>query len=338
MSIELPDWLRGTLLLGRDGAGNIIPILIDAAGQINVLLRGADALGTVHTVRTDAAGQLYAILRGAGGNDVSVDATGQLTAILKGLYGGVYTPLSVDVSGRIQAFMLDSEDQWGQTLKTGNSDLAARLGAMKTYDWRGSVIYQTDFSHGCTADNQAVAGAGAAISLDIEHWETSGYYLKLVGGSNGAGTATWYLQKGTPPMARGGMEVAFSFNTSLLNFSLILALNDATNLLYCGVRVDTVANQLQYYNNVGAWVNFAAIAPGWFSGTFYPLKFVVDWSTRRYVRCMFNRVQYDLSALGIRVFAPTGIPYTLAQAVAGSRPTFNDPCWLDKVVLTVNEP
>ena len=105
MSIELPDWIRGMLLLGRDGAGNIIPILVDAAGQINVLLRGEDALGTVRTVRVDNVGQLYAILRGAGGNDVSVDIAGNLSAILQGIDGfGALHTIMVDATG--QAIMV----------------------------------------------------------------------------------------------------------------------------------------------------------------------------------------------------------------------------------------
>lgn len=382
MSIELPDWIRGTLLLGRDGAGNIIPILVDAAGQINVLLRGADALGNVRTVRVDNVGQLYAILRGAGGNDVSVDgagnlaailkgidglgnlrtllvdaagqaimvprgssgnyldvdASGYLTAVLKGLYGGALNTIAVDANGRIEAFGMDAEDQWGKTLSTGNSESAARMGSLRTWDWRGQTVYMCDFRHGIPAASQMLSGAGASIALSVDYSMTSGYSVKMIGGSNANRYACLWFKLATNPSTRWGMEVMFATLPTVEAFGIRLILDWGATRKVFGVRAFTSGNQLQYWNNTGTWTNF--FGPGFSNEAeaFKRLKFVADFNTGKYVRCLYDCYSIDMTALSGQAPALVGLDYMIAEIGSYSRNTFNDVAYLDSFVVTVNEP
>jgi hypothetical protein len=338
MSIELPDWLRGTLLLGRDGAGNIIPIVVDATGQINVLLRGADVLGTVHTVRTDNVGQLYAILRGAGGVDVSVDAAGNMSAVLKGLYGGVLHTIAVDADGRIEAFIMDSADQWSQTLRVGTAEATSRQNPIHSYDWRGNVIYFCDFERGTPAAFTTLSGAGASVVIDPAYWRNGGYALRLTGGSTVLGTAIWNIHIATTNTSRVGFASEFAITPSAVRYAMKIEMEFAGLHKTFGVGIDVAGQQLQYIDPTGGWVNFhpTELTPS--PSRFYKMKMVVDAFTGRYQRCLYNDEEYPMVAYSGDSAAGTGVTYTEYSFILYSRPTFNDVAYLDSFVVTANEP
>jgi len=382
MSIELPDWIRGMLLLGRDGAGNIIPILVDAAGQINVLLRGEDALGTVRTVRVDNVGQLYAILRGAGGNDVSVDgagnlsailqgidgfgalhtimvdATGQaimvprgasgnyldvdgsgyLTAVLKGIFGGALHTISVDANGRIDAFLMDGADQWGQTLRIGNAELAARFSNLRTYDWRGSSLYSCDFSHGLSGGVVNWLGAGGAVNLDPVYWRNGGYSLKLTGGST-LGRQAWMMMRiGAPPSARLGMQVEFAIDPDCDEFGIALGRDWGAFARIGGLTLDMNTNNLEYTDATYTHTHFAAKTVIAGSAIFHKMKLVFDFATCKYVRGLFDGTEYDMSAYTGYSVAAVGVDDITVQFWITSRGAANDVAYVDNFTVTTNEP
>lgn len=338
MSIELPDWLRGTLLLGRDGVGNIIPIIVDATGQINVLLRGADALGTVHTVRTDNSGQLYAILRGAGGNDIAVDATGNMSAVLKGLYGGALHTIAVDADGRIEAFIMDNANQWGEALRVGTAEATSRQNPIHSYDWRGNVIYFNTFEHGLPAGVVTLSGVGASVALDPAYWRNGGYALKLTGGSTIAGTAIWSMDIATTNTYRLGLACEFAITPTATRFAMRMDLDFAGLHKTFGVGVDVAGQQLQYIDPTGAWVNFHATELTPAPERFYKMKMTVDAFTGRYIRCLYDDESYPMGAYSGDSAAGTGVTYTHYSFLLYSRPTFNDIAYLDSFVVTTNEP
>jgi len=338
MSIELPDWLRGTLLLGRDGAGNIIPILIDAAGQINVLLRGVDVLGNVHTVRTDAAGQLYAILRGAGGVDVGVDAFGNLTAVLKGIFGGALHTIAVDADGRIEAFLMDGADQWSQTLRVGTAEASGRLNPIHSYDWRGNVIYFCDFGLGIPSGYTTLSGAGAAVVLAPEYWRNGGYALKLTGGSTVNHLAQWNVNIATTNTYRLGLSAEFSIAPNATAFELRFDLDFAGLHKSFGLRVNIATLQLQYINPAGAWANFHPITFTPLATNFYKMKLVTNAFTGDYIRCLYNDEEYPMTMYAGVNAAGTGAAYTTFSVGIESRNAVNDVAYVDSFVVTTNEP
>ena len=470
MSIQLPDWMRGSVIFAKDPSGNLIPLLVDASGQLNILIRGTDSGGTVRTVRVDTAGQLYAILRGAGGNDVSVDASGNLsailkgekpdtslgnvavdasgriimvpygtttvagtatvtqaekdreiqgadgatlrtiavdssgqiimvprgqsgnymsvdasgylsailkglgadlalhtvsvdnagqivmvprgasgnymsvdangfmTAILKGIQDGTLTTIAVDASGRIQAFALDGEDQWGKTLKTGNSELAARLSPLRTYDWRGNTLYQCDFSKGIPTGYTTVVGTGAVAELDPTYWRTGGYSLKLTGASSDGGFAYYEMDQANPPARYIGLQVEFSNYPDGTRFAVTLEADYLGSLQKFGLAFDFVNDQLEYRNASLAWTDFYPHTFVHRADLFYRMKFVVDVQTGKYVRALFLNHEIDMSAYSGQTLASLYLPYIKAGFGMYSRVGYNDPAWLDNYVVTTNEP
>jgi len=382
MSIELPDWLRGTLLLGRDGAGNIIPILVDAAGQINVLLRGADALGNVRTVRVDNVGQLYAILRGAGGNDVSVDAAGNLAAILKGIdglgnlrtllvdaagqaimvprgasgnyldvdasgylsavlkgiYGGALHTIAVDVNGRIEAFLMDGADQWGQSLRIGMAELGARLSNLHTYDWRGSSLYSEDFSKGLPAAYILGSGVGWAVAIDPVYWRTGGYSLKLTGGSTLLTYASFWMRLGAPPSGKLGLQVEFAIDPDCQYFGIQLARDWGAFTRIGGMNLDMDTNNLEYLNAAYTFTHFQAKTVVVGPRIFHKMKLVFDFATGKYVRGLFDGTEYDMSAYTGYSVGAVGTDDVQAIFTILSRGANNDMAYVDNFTVTTNEP
>jgi hypothetical protein len=381
-TIELPDWVRGYVILARGPDDTLIPLLADADGQLNVLVRGTDGTNTIRTVRVDDQGQLYAILRGASGADVGVDADGRLgsvmygkdgsgtlitlaadsngqlvtvprgasgnyldvdangflTAVLKGIYGGAFHTIAVDEEGRIEAFGLDAEDQWGKTLKTGNSELAARLSPLRTYDWRGNTLFQTDFSAGMPTGYTAKVGTGADVALDPTYWRTGGYSLKLTGGSGASDFAFYEMDQANPPARYLGVQIEFSNYPNGNHFSVTLGADYLGNLQRFGLTFDFVNNQLQYRNNTGGWTNFYAHSFVHRADLFYRMKFVVDVQTGKYLRCLFLDKEIDMSSYSGWTTAALLLPYIAVGFGMYSRTGYNDPTWIDNFVITTNEP
>lgn len=335
---EFPDWTRAVVLVGSDALGNPIAVLVDATGNINVLLRGLDATSALRTVKVDSLGQLYAVLRGAGGVDVAVDAAGQLTAILKGWYGGAYHTIAVDADGRLEAFVLDGEDQWGKVLRIGNSELAARLGSLKVYDWRGSVLWQTDFSRGIHSAGITESGAGADVSISPDYWRTGGYSLKLVGGSDSLRIAAVGFNGGAPPAARIGFEAHYSVAGVPESFQIEMTMDVGTVFYTSFVRFLCATGDLQLWGDDLAWHTFASVELPGDVGSFYPLKYVVNFATGAYVRALHNRVEYDLSAYQCQASAATGTRLLGCGVRCNSRAGQNDTIYVDRYLVTVSEP
>jgi len=378
---DFPDFTRAILLMARDPSGDLIPILVDANGNLYALFKGETALGALHNIRidtdgqlvivprgesgnymdvdvngfltavlkgaegggalhtimVDASGQLVTVPRGASGNYMDVDVNGYLTAVLKGeLDGSLYTA-SVDASGRLQAFILDSESQWGDVLKVGNSELAARLGGIKTWDWRGQVLFQNDFSKGMGNVLRYPSGTGSSITFDPSYWQTGGYALKLVAGSDSDHDAALEFLVESPPSLRIGLEVAWSY---VLNFQYLwiqLRRYVGGVIYYADWRYDGVNYRLEMRHPTGSWVQYGN--PYFLAGPeqFHRMKVVADFDAKTYVRALdadheWTLSQYDLYHVG------TGFLSTIYCRVDWiGRPGYNDVGYLDSVIVTVGE-
>ena len=300
-------------------------------------VQGADG-ETLRTVVVDANGQMIMVPRGQSGYYMSVDASGYLTAVLKGLYSGELNTIAVDTNGRIEAFGLDGEDQWGQVLKTGNSDLAARLGSPVNWDWRGSVIYTHDFSMGKGPVFTSLSGTGAAAAIDPTYGGYGGYALKLTGGSDATRFSRFGLSIGTNPSDRIGGAVRFSIadNTGYVELRLHAYVGATSPWAY--VRLDVANGQIQLYNSVGSWVNVGAVTVNKEAFTYSWFKLVVNQTTKMYERVLYNKTEVDISAYGCPIVETTDDGSMLFCLFNYSRSGQNDVVYVDQIILTVNEP
>lgn len=336
---EQPDWTRAYLLMAKDGSGNIIPILVDADGQMYSVLRGLDALGAPQTVKVDSDGQLYVVLRGASGENVYVDSNGYIAAVLKGDHDGTLTNVAVDASGRLSAFVVDSSDVWDQIVTCGNAELAARLGSPVLYHQTGRVVFLEDFSHGLQRWSKTELGTGAAVEISPVAAESGGYSCKLTAGSTSQYLAQILAYTGILATGRIGLAMSYAVDADFDNISIIFGIYDGTYWTKAGVKLDEVNDQILVltgettYTQIGTWSGLALGAK-----TFNHLKFTIDLSTRYYDVVYENQRQVDASARQCYqvAFATSPSVYIQIQNVGESGD--NDVVYVDNIILTTNEP
>lgn len=333
---DWPDFTRATLLVGVDDDGNPVGVYVDSEGNLSALLKGETAAEALKAIRVDNDGQLIIIPRGKTGNYLDVDTSGFLTAVLKGAFAGALHTIAVDVNGRIEAFVLDSESQWGSVIRVGNSELAARLGGAVAFDWRGQVYYVHDFSDGKGGLYCTTSGAGASAVIDSEFKMRGGFSLKLTGGSDSSRYAKAQGIVGRNPSSRLGFLVAVS---SWAETTDIILRARPTTTRYIGVlRYNWGFQRLSYLDGAGVYQTIGTVNCQVYPYVFNSFKVVIDVSTFKYVRALVNDTEFDLSTYDLETDA-AGYPGTCEyEILTTSRSGENDYNHIDHIVLTVNEP
>jgi len=324
------------IMVPRGASGNYM--LVDASGFLTTILKGVDGGGALRTLLVDASGQAIMVPRGASGNYLDVDASGFLTAVLKGIRDGTLTTIGVDANGRIESFLVDAEDSWGKTVVTGNAGLAAKLGDLQNWDYRGQVYYQTDWSAGVAPWLKYPYGAGAAIEIDPTMCLSGGYSLKLTAGSNSTYNAyvTALIQR--PPSGRVGCEIVWSVESTTGYMMIELQLYIAGVVYLARLRHSYVNNRIEYYTSAGAWAYYTN--PYFLSQkeAFNRLKLVVDVTNKQYVRCLYGQIEQSMAGLGLYA-AGTGFLNAMYVRLENTgRSGYNDIVYLDRVILTSGEP
>jgi len=324
------------IMVPRGQSGNYMAV--DASGFLSALVKGIDGGSVLRTIAVDTAGQIVMVPRGQSGYYMSVDASGYLTAVLKGLYSGALNTIAVDSNGRLEAFGLDGEDQWGQVLKVGNADLAARLGSPLAWDWRGNVLYALDFSTGYGPVITQTSGTGGAVALGPEYAGLGGYALKMTAGSTVDHYARAQLSVGANPATRVGAAFRFAISTVTSYVQIQLIRQKGVGSPWAYGRIDVANEQLQVLDSTFTWrnvgsvdVNLSAFCYGW-------LKLVVDQESGYYERILYNDQEIDASAYLYPTIETVIVGALFAELQNTGRSGNNDVVYLDQVTLTVNEP
>jgi len=324
------------IMVPRGQTGNYMAV--DASGRLAAIMKGTDGGSIVRDVLVDTSGQIIMVPRGQSGNYMLVDSDGFMTAVLKGIEGETLTTIAVDADGRLQAFSLDAESQWGDTLKTGNSELAARLGSPVSYDWRGQTLTYNTFENGRENLYPILYGVGASVTIDVDYALTGGYCLKMLGGEDGDKKATVQGIVGRNPSSRIGVSIAFSPVGVPDYFILWLRVRDATTRYIGGLKYDPGSYLLSYYGDDAAWHSLGNHYHVPYPYAFSFMKLVIDTSLDKYVRCLFQGTEIDLSAYDLEtdVSGWTDSVEMLIEVV--STADHNYGIRFDHYVITVNEP
>ena len=269
---------------------------------------------------------------------VLVDDDGQFVALLQGQVAGVKTTISVDANGRLEAFVLDDESQWGSIVKTGNSELAARLGSPSTYDWRGQVLYCNTFADGLVFARVRESGTGAEVVVDPTKAMFGGYSAKMTGGSTTPWLADIYYYVTYSPSLVMGIQSAFFCGQPNGDFQITIVRDNGVTVYTAVLEVDIANGDLNYWTTGGTWAKLADVSLVSAAYAFYHVKMVVDFSTGKYVRALFGDVEYDMSALDCAGSASGGLKLQYCSVRVNSRAGNNDYFYTDHVLLTVDEP
>lgn len=288
-----------------------------------------DFTRAVRLLGIDAAGDPVAVL---------VDGDGNLNAILKGEGATGLTTIAVDANGRIEAFMLDSESQWGDVLRIGNAEMAARLGSLRAWDWRGQTLLASDFRDGMGNVLKYPEGTGSSISLDPTYSQSGGYSVRLVGGSDGDRYARCDFLVEHPPSLQMGLEATFSGVADYDNFKIEMRRYTGGRILIAAIRYDFATGQIQYRDGDGNWQNIAN--PHFLDGgeMFHRLKVVADFDTKKYIRILYADTEFDASAIDLYDSGGGFLSAVYCEIRLTSRAANNDVAYLDSYAVTVSEP
>jgi len=338
MSKGFPDWTRAIVLLGWDGE-NFIPVLLDDLGNLNIYMQGEVSEGVHHMIRVDDDGRIIILLRGRDGNLLTVDGEGYMTTVIKGSYLGALKTLAVDSDGKLNAFIYDTMDAWGQTSTVGLSELAARLGGPLLYERSGQVYLVETWGKGAQRWALTKSGDDASIGLSPVSCVTDGYSLKMVGGKTSFYYGRATFKAGPVPIGRMGFQTALAFPTSFDEIELKAYLYTATTAYSIFWKLDDADTDVDVYEKDTGWTNVGALVLAPRDAAVYnAVKLVVDLTTSKYVSLRINAIEHDLSTWDVYSAAGTYDPRVEWQITFRSRDGYNDVCYLDNAIITVAEP
>lgn len=219
-----------------------------------------------------------------------------------------------------------------------SAELAARLGSINTFDRRGNIVWMDDFESDTSRWRHGLTGGRGSITTSAERcWMGSSSYKLVTGATSGD---VVYITKyfSVPSSSRIGVELHVHSPGTNNEILVLLYGDDGVNqydgqLIY-NVPTDTVA----YEPSAGADVplkrdvlNIPA------EHIWIPLKMVIDWDTKRYVRAIVEDLDTDLSDQLLPTLGTTNTKFIciyirVTSTAAGAQTVF-----LDNVILTQNE-
>jgi len=290
---EFPDWLRGTVLLGKHN-GEYVAVKVEEDGDLNVLLRGE--------------------------------------------YEGALRTVKLDDEGRMSAFVIDSTDAWGRMLSIGNAELAARLGSIVCADRRGQVVFLESFANGLSPWVPFGGGTGAAVALDPTSYMSSGYSVKLTGGSDDTRVAWIIHRRQLTPLGGVGVSGHVAVPSDIVYFTVFLRIATGTHLYVVALQLDYAALDLRIYNSSAGWTKIGDVKvlyPG--AQVYNWWKIVGDLLGERYIRAMWNDVEFDIGSHALYAQASSAKPCLYVNLEVCSRAGYNDSVYVDNIVVTVAE-
>ncbi len=237
-------------------------------------------------------------------------------------------------SGRTAVY--DPQDQFGITNTIGLAELAARLGSLVKHDRRGQVAWYDDFESAVLKWYVSTGGGTATIVQSSVH--TGNNSLELT--ANIGSSIRVKKSETFTGDSRTGFEVAFYIPSTFVDgfIDLVLRRFDGVSLKIAEIDYYPIAGTLDYYGGDGLHHTFATLPVYTGLPTWYTMKFAVDFSTSKYIRCIYQGVEHDLSLYDINTSANTEAKRTeFWLQVVGTGSQANT-VYFDDVIFTVQEP
>lgn len=218
-----------------------------------------------------------------------------------------------------------------------DAELAARLGSIVRYDRRGKVIFYDDFE------------------APVIHWSDHSYY----------GASTYYLSSLTsdlgsqcvcfapdaaknsiagirryfplPPTTRLGFEVAFWHTFAKLETWIYISIFDGTTeylgtITYNGddetIKIDSSGGDTTVASGVVVPTSYHC---------FNHMKVVVDYSTKKFVRLIFNDTEYDISTHSMDSGGSGNDPHIRIYIRTETKSTVARLAYIDNFIMTYAE-
>jgi len=222
------------------------------------------------------------------------------------------------------------------------ADLAVRLGSIVEYDRRGDVIYLDDFE--APAEKfRSTAISGGYVVLDGEVALSAAQSVKLVTAATKDNYQSIFIHLSPVALGKHGVKISASLYEMQNHDSHFIIWEDVEYGLLgysAGIKINPYNKTLEYYDRDEGWVVFddSFTVLGTTKRVFHNMKLVVDFTTGKYVRFMFDVFTWDLSEYNLDFYEPT--PDYIYVANFELRTLENEvrTIWLDDFVYTINEP
>lgn len=218
-------------------------------------------------------------------------------------------------------------------------ELAVRLGSIDSFDRRGNVVFMDDFENGTLGKwLQDLLGAASGIALSTLYSRSGAFSVRLTAGVVANDYARIQHLAPYPVLSIVGSEGWFTIptaNNGYLTFGFYLF--DGVNLNNYLVRYNPSTGNVDVLIAGFVWQNFAVGLASVGNGYFFGFKLVADLITGRYVRCIINEVEYNLSAF--LPFSPlSAIPPRIVPMVSATDVAATLVVYADDIIITQNEP
>ncbi len=218
-------------------------------------------------------------------------------------------------------------------------EVAARLGSPSFYDRRGELVWSDQFEYGIEPWAIETTGSGGAGADVTNTWLTKGHSLKLTSGTDAGAETVALRELFMPQLTRIGLEVMLCFASDVGYGRVALSFLDGTWLQVYFMEVDVQNDLIRIYDGDAGYVNVITGIPINQNGAvFYPVKFVVDAATRKWVRLLFANLEVDLSAYRGTAAADVRAPLLDIEVTVITDDDANRAMFVDNVVVTQDEP
>lgn len=219
------------------------------------------------------------------------------------------------------------------------AELAVRLGGISSFDRRGEVWFYDGFEDGLGKWEYNGAGSVGEHSISSKHVKSGGFAAKVltVAAPGGGGYAIRYI--GYYKLSKSGVECSFSFHhpDSLIRFGFTLG--DNIHNYITGVRYDHANTKFEYLNSLNRWVNLVTnfrLAPN--RDIFSTIKLIADFPNEKYVRCIINETEIDMSDKGIFDTGFPDVKYMSGNIICTNGDVADYEFYFDDYIITINEP
>lgn len=218
-------------------------------------------------------------------------------------------------------------------------ELAARLGALSTFDRRGEVLFQSDFEYELGQFTTATSGTGAAVAAVSTPLYLGPKSIKLTGGSDGTRLARIFWHAAPVKENKWGLEVSVDFGSFVESFELCMRYYDGTNEYDALIKIVAADWSIQVEDNVAGWVTIGTFGFFGASGaSFHTIKLVADFANKVYTRVIIGSREIDLSDYTLLLTGAPGEYNLFHRLTLVSLDTKNAIAHLGHIIVTGNEP
>lgn len=235
--------------------------------------------------------------------------------------------------------LVEDLDEFGDNAPIGIGEGAARLGAIKTFDPRGRVIFQEDFEAAVLHWENNSAGVGGSQALDTAYVRNGNQSCRLTT-NTGAGresSITRYVPQ--PALKQVGLEVSLCLPVLYGSFVVRLEVYRGGDSIHAAVRFNEALRRIEYYTSLFAWADTGFVYDETFQlGLFNTIKFVADFQHDEYIRLLYNYQELDMKGIPTAWLGWAIWPHMRICLDAVGDNTNNTACYVDDLILTTMEP